>query len=280
MIGRGCIPRAAWLTILLGGCTTLWSWRHASPEESRPATHVEPTTQDVPSGHLGGEALGFVLESGLRARRLHKGKPDMVIQLGSGATVIDGDRLQLWTRTSRDAYLYLAFCSGHANDSRYPGLKVFPDDGALRVRAYETTIAPDRAAEIVLDDQPGQESLYLIFSRIELSRADSALAQVIAAARQGNQSSDCGTPFRAAITGSHGQTKPPKAWSGKPRAASPPGRSRKAKPMDPQTEDDPVIEIQRGGDIIWNNSIPPGVEADPNGIVVLRFNLNHVAAQQ
>ncbi|HEX3483366.1 MAG TPA: hypothetical protein VHT91_50490 [Kofleriaceae bacterium] len=44
-------------------------------------------------------------------------------------------------------------------------------------------------------------------------------------------------------------------------------------------EEDPVVEIQRGGDIVWNDGAPTGVEADPDGIVILRFALNHVAAR-
>ena len=44
------------------------------------------------------------------------------------------------------------------------------------------------------------------------------------------------------------------------------------------SERDPVVEIQRGGDIVWNNGLSMGVEADPTGIVILRYGLTHVAA--
>lgn len=207
----------------------------------------------------------------------------MFLELSNGASVIDGDRLQASIRTSQDAYLYLAFCSQHAKDSRYPGLKVFPEEGALRVRAYETTIAPDRAADIVLDDKPGQETLYLILSRVELSSSDSELAQVIASARQGSQSADCGSPFRAAVAGSRNESKANRAWSGNSQSrgrpqVSPSTRSGTSKGTDARPEEDPVVEIQRGGDIVWNNGTPMGVEADPDGIVILRYDLTHVAA--
>jgi hypothetical protein len=268
--------RAAGLATLalLGGCGVLASWRHPSPGVDRPSEARAAAPPAAP-------ALGFVLESALRARRLHRGQPDLLLELGNGMTVIHGDRLQIATRTSSDAYLYLAFCSQHASDPRFAGLKVFPDRGAIRVRAYETTIAPDRAAEIVLDDQPGQEMLYLIFSRVELSRADSELADAIAAARRGSQSADCGQPFHAAPPGRARDPGPARVWSGKPRAAGQPPASgnTRGKPKATAPEDDPVVEIQRGGDIVWNDGAPVGVDTDPDGIVILRFALNHVAAR-
>lgn len=241
-----CFVCSAWPVVLLGACVVPSSWRHAGQDDRR-----------EPIEHR------FVLESTLRARRLQHGQADMHIELDNDATVIDGDRLQVSIRTSQDAYLYIAFCSQHASDPRYPGLTVFPDKGALRVKAYETTVAPDRAAEIAIDDQPGQEALYLILSRVELSRAESGLAQVIAAARQGNESTDC-TPLRGA------PRRSPRASSG--------SQSGGPRPSNVRVEADPVIEIQRGGDIVWSNGAPPAIDGDPRGAVVLRFGLHHVSA--
>jgi hypothetical protein len=244
--------------------------------------------EHAPSGALigsdGRAAVGFVLESTLRARRIHHGRPTMSLELSNGATVVDGDRLQVSVRTSQDAYLYLAFCSQNATDPRHPGLKVFPGGGAIRVKAYETTIAPDRAAEIVLDEKPGQEALYLILSRVELSSSDSGLAQVLTAARQGNQSADCGTSFRATVAGSRKENEPNAVWSGKLRSResrhlATDTASRTPKRTKVSAEQDPVVEIQRGGDIVWNNGMPMGLEADPDGIVILRYGLTHVAAR-
>lgn len=270
------IPRqwtAGLSALALGGCAALTPWRHPSPD-SNPSSEVRPTAPPATP------TLGFVLESVLHARRPRGREPTLLLELGNGATVIRGDRLQVTTRTSRDAYLYLAFCSQHASDPRFAGLKVFPGQGAIRLRAYEPAIAPDPAAEIVLDDQVGQEALYLIFSRIELSRVDSELADAVAAARRGSQASDCGQPFHTAPPGPTRARSPVRVWSGKPRATGQRpapvdahGKSRAAAP-----EEEPVVEIQRGGDIVWNDGAPSGLDPDPDGIVILRFALNHVAA--
>jgi hypothetical protein len=267
--------------LLLGGCAAGVLPRDVPQGDDRKQEKAaEGTISSDPSRGHDRASLGFVLESTLRARRIHDGRSAMFLELSNGATVIDGDRLQVSIRTSQDAYLYLAFCSQHAKDPRYSGLKVFPEDGALRVRAYEPTIAPDKAAEIVLDDKPGQESLYLILSRGELSSADSELTQVIASARQGIQSADCGSPLRTTAAGSRIEHKASRVWSG----TSQPRGGRQASPSVPfgtpkrtGREEDPVVEIQRGGDIVWNNGAME-LGADPEGIVILRYGLTHVAA--
>lgn len=276
----------AWLVLAAGACTA----RHAALREGAPAYRElppEPATEDAPPGpptaEHGRSAVGFVLESTLRARRIHNGRPSMVLELGHGGTVINGDRLQVFLRTSRDAYLYVAFCSQKAGDPRYPGLKVFPEQGAIRVRAYETAIVPDRMAEIRLDNQPGRETLYLILSRTELSTSDTGLAQVIAAARQGSRSADCGTSFQTAVAGSGKQPRPKAAWSSQSRghirpSAAPATATGAPTQASGSAEPDPVVEIQRGGDIVWNEGMPMGVEADPDGVVVLRYGLTHESA--
>jgi hypothetical protein len=38
------------------------------------------------------------------------------------------------------------------------------------------------------------------------------------------------------------------------------------------------LEIPRGGDVVWNSGLEMGVEADPDGIVILRYGLTHIAA--
>jgi hypothetical protein len=109
------------------------------------------------------------LESRLRLRRTRNGQPITIDDVRSGAIVMEGDRLQLSIRTSRDAYLYLAFCSQRARNLQYRGLDVFPEDGGIPLIANQLTLAPARDAEIELDDQLGQEALYIILSRDELS---------------------------------------------------------------------------------------------------------------
>jgi hypothetical protein len=265
--------QVVWLMILTSACSATSRSRDPSWEQEQQEIDVGVAT--APSGD-GRISLGFVLESTLRGRRTRPGQPTMYFDLGNGATVIDGDYLQVHLRTSRDAHLYLAFCSQNARNPQYPGLKVFPDHEAIRVRAYETTIAPHPAAEIRLDDKPGQETLYLILSRFELSTADSGLAQVIAAARQGIQSADCGRHFREAVAGPRKETGPASMWNRNQlrRMRAAPG----ARPLNTAPEADPVVEIQRGGDIVWRNGVP-GLETDPDGIVVLRYTLTHVAAR-
>jgi hypothetical protein len=196
--------------------------------------------------------------------------------------VLDGDRLQLSVRTSKDGYLYLAFCSPQARDPRYRGLSVFPDKGGgIPMVANQPTLAPIRDGKggIVLDNQPGQETLYLILSRNELSRADAGLADVLAAARRGREATDCGAPFQAAVAGSHNGNTGQRGWHGGPREASAvPSALRGGKAHVPDPDlGKPVVEIQRGGYVELGDA-QSGVEAGPDGIVVLRYELTHVSA--
>ena len=273
MSASTCCMRCTWLMVVAGACAATPLPRPLAPREDK------SQQIDVENGR---SSLGFVLESSLRARRTPRGRPTMFLELGNGATVTSGDRLQIFVRTSQNAYLNIAFCSQNAQDRRYAGLKVFPDQGAIHAKAYETTVAPDRAAEIVLDDKPGLEALYLILSRVELSSADSELAEVLAAARPGGKATDCGPPFRPSVAGPPKPSKPNRVWSGKSRRRdpqpSPSAASGARKQAKTASEEDPVVEIQRGGDIVWNNGISMGLEADPDGIVVLRYELTHVAA--
>jgi hypothetical protein len=157
-----------------------------------------------------------------------------------------------------------------------------PDQSGIRVVANQPTLAPARdgkIGEIVLDNQPGQEALYLILSRNELSRADAGLADVLAAARRGREATDCGASFQAAVAGSHKGNTGQRGWNGGPREASavPPAlRSGKEHVPNPDL-DKPVVEIQRGGYVEFGGA-QSGVEADPDGIVVLRYELRHVSA--
>ena len=281
---RGCM-RFAWCVFLAGACVVpLPPVRDTPRNGENPRVLVTERSgaprsleKDLEGTH------GFVLESTLRARRIRSGQPPMFLELGNGDMVVDGDRLQVVLRTSQEAYLYLAFCSQKAKDPQFPGLQVFPKRGAIYARAYETKVVPDRVAEIVLDDQPGRETLYLILSRTELSNSDSGLAQVLAAARHGSQSADCGPAFQTAVVGSGQQHKPKEARSGnlsghRSSASSPTAtasRTLTARDVEPV----PVVEIQRGGDIVWNDGVSMGLEADPDGVVVLRYGLIHVTAR-
>ncbi|HEX7843762.1 MAG TPA: hypothetical protein VF469_40085 [Kofleriaceae bacterium] len=197
---------------------------------------------------------------------------------------MDGDRLQLSVRASRDAYLYLAFCSQHAGDPQYHGLSVFPESGGIRMIADETVTVPGKTAEILLDDKPGQETLYLIVSRAELSHADAGLSDVIASARQGKETVDCGAPLRGAMAGPSRSNKLRRSGNGGRRGSAdskpPPAAGRARPPVRAANTDAdrPVVEIERGGDIVVHEGAQSGIEADIDGIVILRYDLEHAPA--
>lgn len=228
---------------------------------------------------IAGSDAPFVLETRLRARRTQHGQPITLDEMRSGDIVQDGDRLQLSVRTSKDGYLYLAFCSQEATEPRYRGLSVFPDQGGIRLIANQPTLAPASNGEIVLDNQPGQEALYLILSRNELSRADAGLADVLAAARRGRETADCGAPFQGAVAGSRNGNTGRRGWNGgrhEARAALPAPHSGAGYAPNPNLGK-PVVQIQRGGYVEFGG-VQSGVEVDPDGIVVLRYELKHFSA--
>jgi hypothetical protein len=199
------------------------------------------------------------------------GESIVLDNLGTGATVQDGDRLQLSVRTSDNSFLYLVFCSGRALNPRYPGLTVFPEQGALPLTANVTTIVPAAHGAIVLDHRVGQETLYLILSRTELSQADSVLASVIAAAGHGSRDAECGATLEAAIVGPRIQSKLAQHWGGRRTGlVQEPGKN---------PEPEPLVEIHRGGNLVWDGGLQVGVAADPDGIVIQRFSLIHKAAK-
>jgi len=229
-----------------------------------------------------GQAAPFILEATLHARRLQNGISIALGERRDGDTVMSGDRMQLSIRTSEDAYLYLAFCSQLAVDPLYHGLTVFPPQGSIRVKANEITTAPDKAAEILLDDKPGQEALYLIFSHVELSSADPRLAAAITAARQAGKAADCGERFQAKLVGPKGKHEArPRGGGDRPSAGlgSPAGPDRND-PMPrgaPSEVGKPRVVLERGADIVWNGGF--GVNGDETGIAILRYGLTHVATK-
>jgi hypothetical protein len=227
---------------------------------------------------ISGSDAPFVIATRLRARRTQHGQPITLDEIRSGDIVLDGDRLQASVRTSRDGYLYLAFCSEQAQDPRYRGLSVFPDQGEIRMVANQLTLAPARDREIVLDHQPGQEALYLILSRNELSHADAGLADVLAAARRGRETTDCGAPFQATVAGSRDGDTGRRGWNGgqrEARAALPVPHSGAEYARSPNLGK-PVVQIQRGAYVEFGG-VQSGVEADPDGVVILRYEFKHIS---
>jgi hypothetical protein len=238
--------------------------------ESTPSTSCASPAAATPSGAV----APFVLEARLRARRTHHRQSITLDEIHSGDTLMNGDRLKLSIRTSRDGYLYLAFCSPRAKNPRYHGLSVFPERGGIPMVANQLTLAPPGDEEIVLDEQPGQEALYLIVSGDELSRADARLADALAAARQGRGTTDCGVPFQAAVSRPGNRNTGGRAWNGRqPKArADGPDASLVGAPELGK----PVVDIQRGA-YVECGPVQSGVASDPDGVVVLRYDLKHVS---
>lgn len=237
--------------------------------EPTPSTSCASPAAAMPSG----DVAPFVLEARLRARRTHHRQSITLDEIHSGDTLMNGDRLKLSVRTARDGYLYLAFCSPRAKDPRYRGLSVFPESGGIPMVANQLTLAPP-GGEIVLDKQPGQEALYLIVSRDELSRSDARLADSLAAARHGRETTDCGAPFQAAVARPRSGNTRNRAWNGGQQEAGVDGPDSSFAGVPDLGK--PVVEIQRGA-YVECGAVQSGVASDPDGVVVLRYDLKHVS---
>jgi hypothetical protein len=281
--GVVCVTAALWMTAACGAAPPAIGITpgpegtgSGEPSDGTRGMKVEfaprvPAETPSAGSTVAGSNAPFVLETRLRARRTQHGQPITLDEIRSGDIVLDDDRLQVSVRTSKDGYLYLAFCSQQAKDPRYHGLSVFPDTGGIPMIANQPTLAPaqdGKIGEIVLDNQPGREALYLILSRNELSRADAGLADVLAAARRGRETTDCSAPFQAATGGSPKGNTGRRGWDGGQREA-------RAAPAPNPDFGKPVVEIQRGGYVEFGGA-QSGVEADLDGIVVLRYELKHI----
>ncbi len=206
----------------------------------------------------------FVLDAQLKVHRRQGGRSITLEERRSGEIIMDGDQLQLSAKTSSDGYLYLAFCSLRSQIKGLPGLSVFPSQGEIRLNANQTTPVP---AEIIVDNHPGPETLYVIFSRSKLSQSDARLAEVLTIEQRKQSTAECGTQFRRAIEGSRGEIT-----SGELKGAQRGGRSEGD---DAARRDKPAVA--RGFEVTSAN-VPPGVDADADadGIVVLRYEFTHV----
>jgi hypothetical protein len=234
--------------------------------------------------------LPFVLEHHLHARRTARGGSVTLDDVVTGQSVlVNGDLLQLSIRTSQQGYLYLAFCSQHDTGPRYHGLSVFPPQGSIALTANVARTVPSRVGEIALDNNPGRETIFIVVSKTELSRSDSRLADILDGARQGAESADCGS-FQRAVTGPNSKPVPvptttplaSKAARAGARAPSPVPAEAAAVRRPP-----PSATIERGVDIVLSRDLlgtdedgarlVRGVDAGPDGIVVLRYEFLHVA---
>lgn len=182
-------------------------------------------------------------------------------ELSNGDLVQSGDRLQLKIASKTDSHLYLAYCNAKGS------LTWFPPRGSIPAKADTLVTAPAERASIVLDDNPGPESLYLLISQQELSLADHELSQLIESSRAGgetrktDEARDCQRPFIK-----RSQRNKPNRGRRKATAA---GNA----PVDPA----PTVELIRGGHIVWDDPQQVTARVDASGIAILRYAFTHVA---
>lgn len=218
--------------------------------------------------------------------------------LRTGDEVVSGDGIQVAVKPTVAAHVYLAYCDPHHQ------LALFPGDGGLAASAGRITYAPAPDAAIVLDDQPGQEVLYVIASRRPLDVADPQLAGAISRANPGTRV-ECGEPLDRALATDRtartdtGAARPPAplAEPGTPPDASP---SQDPQPRDlsargapshtahgslspPHPAASPRVppppEVQRGAFLRWGATGAISASGDHHDIVVLRYAFTHVAAR-
>jgi hypothetical protein len=217
--------------------------------------------------HVEQGRLGF--DHALQVRRSTTAVPR---ELRDGDTVMTGDRIRVSVTTSADAYLYLASCADQQ-------LQIYPSQRGVRTKAGELVLVPEGGGDLVLDDHPGSEVLYLIVSRNELSRADPHLAAVIltTGVTTGDRTTavDCGESLDIRLMKSTGALPPSNVLRGErfPKNRMP--RARTDSPEDPALARNP-------GDIVWytaDGASSPGsvVAADADGIAVVRYRFIHVA---
>lgn len=193
------VVSATLATSALMGCA-------GTPQARRTSPHEIPgsSSREVPDA-----ARGFDLQMGIRlgldhTLHVHRSKNDGLHVLHDDDTVRTGDRIRVSVQTSEEAYLYLAFCS-------HQKLTVYPSPHGIRTHAGELLFVPQGSADLVVDENPGDEVLYVIASRTELSLADPNLAQALAAQRPSNTPVDCVTsldPKVAKLPNNAGAGKP------------------------------------------------------------------------
>jgi hypothetical protein len=186
-------------------------------------------TRGIQEGRLGFEHV-------LQVRR---SVTELPRELHDGDTVMTGDRIRASVMTSADAYVYLVFCGGRQ-------LQTYPSQRGVHIKAGAAVLVPEGGGELVLDNQPGSEVLYLILSRDELSLVDPSLGSVIAATRNGQTTVDCGSNLDLQLMKSTGVTAASNVLRGERIRASSPGAA---------------------------------VATDADGIAIVRYRFTHVASE-
>jgi hypothetical protein len=185
-------------------------------------------------------------------------------ELRDGDTLVTRDRIRASVTTATDAYLVLAFCADQH-------LQTYPVHGGVRARAGQPAAVPDRGGELILDDHPGSEVLYLIVSQDELSQADPRLAALVAGDGQ--------TPVGCDASLDTGLVKPGTAPHGNVlRGERVPRRTPPSRMDGPGAAGNP-------GDAVWeaaDGAAGPGtvIAADADGIAIVRYRFRHASPER
>jgi len=304
MTTRGCLR--AWNTIsailvmpaifALASCNGTLQLRNATPRDLG-GSSVQDAAETTRGILVERPRLGF--DHALQVRR---SKNDVPHELHDGDTLMTGARIHASVVTAEEAYLYLAFCT-------HQELTLTPSHDGIRTRAGELMVVPQAGVELVLDDVPGPEVLYVILSRNELSAADPRLAAALAAQRPSTTPVDCGTSLDAKLAkvpSTAGAERTPtlsstnasrrEVVSRKPlssahaptgqRPASPPLRAARtpssgssgAKDNPPLPDTAPTSPATAPPDPGYERDPTPElVAADDDGIAVVRHAFTHVA---
>ncbi|HSS03455.1 MAG TPA: hypothetical protein VLM79_40605 [Kofleriaceae bacterium] len=206
----------------------------AAPEPPARSGSPAPGAEVTRGASAGAGRLGF--DHVLQVRRSATADPH---ELRDGDTVMTGDRIRASVATSADAYVYLVFCAGRQ-------FQMYPSQRGVRTKAGDVVRIPQGAGELVLDDQPGSEVLYLILSRNELSIADPSLASLIATTGDGSTAVDCGSNLDMRLRKSTEVTTPSNVLRGERIRASGSGAA---------------------------------IAADADGIAIVRYRFVHVASE-
>lgn len=241
----------------------------SSTGAGRPVTALSGATADVARG---GEVQRqpVDLHVALHVRGSRAG------ELRNGDLVQSGDRIQLTIRTAEDSHVYIAYCS------KSGGLAWFPDRGSIPAKADVPVIAPAARASIVMDDNPGPESLYVVISQRDLSVADPELSKLMEFTRGGGDPKDCKRPFvekgdppprgNAPHRPKKTALKDPRELDDSASSTGSPGSSTAPEDLPP-----PTVELIRGGFIAWDAPQQVSAQMDSTGIAILRYAFTHVA---
>jgi len=185
----------------------------------------------------------------------------------------DGAHFYFSLRASQPTNAYVAYC-----DSRHT-LSVYPTSGSLAVGPDSDVRAPDMS-DFELDNQTGQENIFVIASRDPLTKTDPRLARALNIVTDGAQA--CATAAmerpgvaRPSSSAPAAKTDPPGA---KPRAQEGPGQRPRpvviASMQLAVPDVDPVFR-PRGVHVGASIANAEAVNSDEAGIAILPLTFRH-----